>query len=55
MLKNLLSLYIGPCPNELLAVMTADIKFNRIKFGKRTTKDDLVELARQCGKMLRRC
>ena len=55
MLKKFISQYIGPCPDELLAVLTADIKCNRIRFGKRTTKDDIANLAISCGKMLRSC
>jgi hypothetical protein len=55
MLRKFISQYIGPCPDELLAVLTADIKFNRIRFGKRTTLSDIINLARSDGKMLRSC
>ncbi|WP_171302545.1 hypothetical protein [Clostridium cochlearium] len=40
---------------EVMAIVTDDIKFNRINFGKKTNKIELIEIARRSLNTLRRC
>ncbi|MBU5269433.1 hypothetical protein [Clostridium cochlearium] len=40
---------------EVMAIVTDDIKFNRINFGKKTNKIELIEIARRSLNTFRRC
>jgi len=40
---------------EVMDIVTDDIKFNRISFGKKTNKIELIEIARRSLNTLRRC
>lgn len=40
---------------EVMTIVTDDIKFNRINFGKKTNKIELIEIARRSLNTLRRC
>lgn len=60
MFKKTLEKYIGKALTEeqfnLIAAITAtDIKFNRIKFGKRTSLQETIKIAAACAGTLARC
>lgn len=40
---------------ELMNIVTDDIKFNRIGFGKKTTAADVIAIAKRTAKVLERC
>ncbi|BDR83492.1 Uncharacterised protein [Clostridium tetani] len=59
MLKQMLEGRVGHLSNdefkEVMDIVTDDIKFNRINFGKRTNKIELIEIAERSLYTLRRC
>lgn len=59
MLKQMLEGRVGHLSNdefkEVMDIVTDDIKFNRINFGKRTNKIQLIEIAERSLHTLRRC
>lgn len=58
MLRKILESNLGPMTNtefeEVLDLVTVDIKINRVNFGKRTSLSYAVEIARSCFIVLSR-
>lgn len=60
MLKKILEKYIGKeitdeSFNLIAAITAADIKFNRIRFKKRTSLSEAIKIAAACAGTLARC
>ena len=58
MLRKTLESYTGPLSNsefaEIMDLVTADIKVNRIAFGRRTSTKEAVDIALSCFLALQR-
>ncbi|MCX7772946.1 MAG: hypothetical protein N2376_07535 [Clostridia bacterium] len=56
LIKELIENVTGaPVSEAVLAMATADIKFNRIKFGKRTSLLEAIKIAAACAGTLAKC
>jgi len=58
-LRQKIEFLVGPLTDqeykEVLEATTDDIEINRIKFGLRTTIEDLIKIAAQCADVLKKC
>lgn len=54
MLKNLLAQKNVTLTKELSDMVAADIKFNNINFGRKTSLEDLLVIATRCDRVMKR-
>ena len=55
MLKKILADRRIELTKELSDVIVQDIKFNRIRFNRKTSLNELLQIAERCNKALTRC